>query len=85
MSRNGLIKKGLAVAIIVLFFGLSIAPSIMGVEKTDLISNNEILDFSGLYIILNGTMGENGWYVSCVTITMEATSGDIYIMFMLDN
>jgi len=38
-----------------------------------------------IIIIIDGAMGENRWFISCVTITIEATSENIvYIMYRFD-
>ena len=73
-----MIRKCLSVAIILLFIIISIIPSTgIDAEKHCLINDsigyfNSIMesDEHGLNITLNGTMGENGWYVSDVTITI---------------
>ena len=82
------LKKILIVGIIMLFVG-TIFTSLVGSnspeDQTRTIDDTEPLDAPSIVIIIDGTMGENQWYVSCVTITIEATDPDItYIIFMVD-
>jgi len=83
--KNDLFRKGLVYAIVVLFIGVSIMPSTgsNSLEKQTHVVTIDDTELSDLRIIINGTWGKNGWYVSCVTITITA-SGDIGIWYRLD-
>jgi len=71
-------RKGLAVAVILLFISVSAPSSGFGAENHCLI-NDSIGYFNsirqseerGVNVTLNGTMGENGWYISCVYIQIS--------------
>ena len=73
-----MLRKGLAVAVILLFFSVSVPSSGFGAENHCLI-NDSIGYFNsirqseerGVNVTLNGTMGENGWYISCVYIQIS--------------
>jgi hypothetical protein len=62
-------RKGLAVGIILLFVGAGIIPieGSLSIEKEQSVMSKS--SFDG--IILNGTMGENGWYVNPVWVTLD--------------
>ena len=75
-------RKWLTVGIILLFIGTVIVPSISGY----LISDDAIPPVT--IISLNGTIGNNDWYVSIVTVTLVAVdnmSGVNITLYMLDN
>jgi len=86
MYKNSLLKKGSALAIIILFIGLSAIP-IAGnivtekntyVEKTseDIHRISNILNIQGQPTpMITGTKGENNWYISCVTLTFTDEPG----------
>jgi hypothetical protein len=81
-------RKGLAVAVIVVFLGLCIIPmveaswlnnfstekhlSIDTIKKYKTITKPKSRDFD---VSLFGEMGENGWYIGCVSFEVNATNG----------
>lgn len=71
-----MLKKGLIFGIVILFLGMSIMPLAQSISigKEQLVMSKSCLD--GIY--LNGTMGENGWYVSDVVVTLDYPGCDIY-------
>jgi hypothetical protein len=64
-------RKGLAVVVILLFIGMCVVPPIGSIRQED---QTDIFNIetspSGINITLDGTLGENGWYVSDVIITI---------------
>jgi hypothetical protein len=91
MQTKSLLKKGLAVGIIVLL-GVNIAPLTSGslLEKTNVkgkLNPVSLLDSRDINITFNGTMGENGWYVSPVEIIIvfENDSYVAYFYYKIDN
>lgn len=60
-------RKCLAVVIFLLFVGTCIIPSVPG----NLLNDDTTPPITT--ITLNGTMGENGWYVSNINVTLNAT------------
>ena len=94
MEGNNLIKKGIAVAVILLFVSVSIISSTGGIarEKHDstenlllsspMVSNTVSPDVT---VILNGTIGENGWYVSCVVINITTDDNVSTVYYSIDN
>ena len=77
---NSMMWKGLVCGIIVLFLGMSIVPSV-GSNSTKLeqsVINNNL---SGIEIY--GTMGNNFWYISSVTIILDF--GFHLTYFKIDN
>jgi hypothetical protein len=60
-------RKCLAIGIILLFAGTIIVPSVPG----NLLNDDTTPPITS--IALNGTMGKNGWYVSKVNVTLNAT------------
>ena len=62
-------KKWLAIGIILLFVGTSIAP----LDDSHTIEKEQSIISKNSYdgISINGTMGENGWYVSDVTVILD--------------
>ena len=79
MANNNLIKKGLALVIIVLFFGMSAMPSAGNSETEKYASvKDNLSDFikslnSDPFVIpiIFGQMGENGWYISEVSVSFQ--------------
>lgn len=80
MYKNSLLKKGSALAITILFIGLSAIPTAGNiVTEKNTYAEKTSEDIHRISNILNiqappnpqfsGTMGENNWYISCVTIT----------------
>jgi len=67
MVRNHILWKGLFCGIVVLLVGMSITSMVgsLSIEKEQSVIPKSCLDG----INLTGTMGQNGWYVSAVTIT----------------
>ena len=113
MVGNPIVRKGLAVGIILLFVGTSVIPfpltesisltaeppvsieldgtnftslvgSICPEEQTHMVIIGDT-ELSDLRIEINGTLGDNGWYISYVTITITSIDGNIsYIKYRLD-
>ena len=82
MRQKENFKKGLVWGIIVLFIGMGIAPSIGGYNETNVL----MVDPPSCYPVLNGTMGENDWYISCVTITFIYDPQEIAaVYFIIDD
>jgi len=80
MDKYPLLRKGLVCGIIVLFLGMSIismAGSVPIDKEHSVMPKSCFIDF-----IINGTMGENGWYVSNVTVTI--VDGN-YTYFRIDD
>ena len=86
MYKNSLLKKGSALAITILFIGLSAIPTAGNIvaekntysEKTseDVYRTSNILNIQEQPTPkFTGTMGENNWYISCVTITFTDYPG----------
>ena len=69
MGRNSLFKKGLVVAVILLFLGMSVISS-TGIKI--LYQFNQPL-YTTIHI--NGTIGDNEWFISNVTIAFEVECG----------
>ncbi len=88
------VKKTLAVIVILLFISVSVIPSTgdFAREKHDstenlllsppMVSNTVSPNVT---IILNGTMGENGWYVSCVEINITTDDNVSTVYYSIDN
>ena len=78
-------KKLLAVGVIVLFLGVSVIPSTSTIKENHFIINDSTKNYNslvesekdGINITLNGTIGENGWYISCVNITFTVSGSHI--------
>ena len=69
MDKNPLIRKGLVVGIIVLFIGIAVTPTIgSSNERDDSIPPVTTISFNP-----PEPDGENGWYVSDVTVILNAT------------
>jgi len=73
MKRNHLGEKSLAVGLIVLFLSMTLIPitGSLPIVKEHSIMTKGCSDG----IILNGTLGKNGWYISPVTITFDNENG----------
>jgi len=95
MQTKSLLKKGFTVGIIVLL-GLNIIPQVNSrfIEKYVSItnftwSNNReiITGLRGLNITFNGTMGENGWYISPVEIIIVFENDTLtsHFYYKIDN
>jgi hypothetical protein len=82
MRKNPLIKKSWAIGTILLFLGTSIIPLADGlpVEKEHILVPENCSD--DINITISGTLGENGWYVSAVTVTI---TGGNHTYFRIDN
>lgn len=92
-------RKGLVCGIIVLVLGMSITPMAGGlqvekltsitspVKELNTITKTTEIGLRGFNITLTGTMGENGWYVSCVAITITADNGSepMRVYYSFDN
>ena len=76
-----MIRKELVCGIIALFLGMNIIPIVgsLSIEKEQSIISKSCFDG----IIIHGTMGENGWYVSDVVVTLDFPSYRIY--FKIDD
>jgi len=96
MQKKSLLKKGLLCGIIVLFLGMSIVPivgSLPEEKHTSMAnftqSNNKEIKtrMRGLNITFNGTMGQDGWYVSPVEIIIvfESDQFQKYFYYKIDN
>jgi len=95
MQKKLLFRKGLAFAIVVLFVGIGIIPKVSSVptEKYSqtLGVGNELYSImkgesQGINITLNGTMGNDGWYVSDVIISFTVDNINVSsIEYKLDN
>jgi hypothetical protein len=96
MKQYPLNGKGFVVGIIILLLSLSIEPIVSGlsVEKHVLMTtltrsyNTEIkTEQRGLNITFNGTMGQNGWYISPVEIIIvfENDSFISHFYYQIDN
>jgi hypothetical protein len=81
MEKYLLLRKGLVCGIIVLFLGMSSIPMAGSVplDKEQSIIPKSCFDG----IIINGTMGQNGWYVSPVWVTLDFPGNFIY--FKIDD
>jgi len=67
MQTNFLSKKGLVVGITALFVGISSIPiQSVSIERISMMKQTGYWDVNWT---MNGTMGENGWYVSPLTFT----------------
>jgi hypothetical protein len=62
-------KRLLSIGIVLLFIGMSI-PSSLGNNMEYSYSTTKF-DEDGINITINGTLGNNGWYISCVIITFS--------------
>jgi hypothetical protein len=81
MEKYPLLRKGLVCGIIVLFLGMSSIPMAGSVplDKEQSIIPKSCFDG----IIINGTMGQNGWYVSPVWVILDFPGNFIY--FKIDD
>jgi len=91
--KNRIIGKSLVCGIIVLFLGMSIVPmagslsvekhpSMIGsIKELNAVTKTGSLDYN---ITLSGTMGNNGWYVSCVGIGISGCGGCETFLFKID-
>jgi hypothetical protein len=80
MEKYPLLRKGLVCGIIVLFLGMSIISMVGSVpidKEHSVMPKSCFIDF-----IINGTMGNNGWYISPVQVTI--VDGN-YTYFRIDN
>jgi hypothetical protein len=95
MQKKPLFRKGLALAIVVLFVGIGIIPiaESLSVEKHSPVIGsvkeiNNLLksESRGINVTLHGKMGNNGWYVGPVTFGVTADNGTevIRIQYNLD-
>jgi len=95
MYKNSLLKKGLALAIIILFIGLSAIPTSGNIvtekntyaEKTseDIHRTSNILNIQGQPTpVITGAKGLNNWYISSVTITFTDEQGVDEIWYRID-
>jgi hypothetical protein len=80
MDKNPLIRIGFAIGSIFLFLGMSIQPMVesVSIEKEQSVISKSYLDD----IVISGTMGENGWYISTVIVTFV---GGNYTYFRIDD
>jgi hypothetical protein len=76
MRKNPLMKKSWAIGTILLFIGTSIIPlaSSLPIEKEQVLTPKNCFDG----ITINGTKGDNGWYVSPVWITLNFPGNETY-------
>jgi len=85
MQTNSLLKKGLVVGIIVIL-EMNIAPlANSAFSEKSIVNNNlnpkSLSDLRDINITFNGTLGENGWYVSPVEIIIEGDGDPFYPHF----
>jgi hypothetical protein len=82
MRKNPLIQKSWAIGTILLFLGTSIIPfaDSLPVEKENILVPKSCSDV--INISISGHLGDNGWYVSVVTVTL---SGGNYTFIRVDN
>lgn len=81
-------QKTLILGVVLLLVGtsfISLVGSFSPEDQIGAINDTEPLDAPSIVIIIDGTMGENQWYVSCVTITITANGDIVYIMYKLDD
>jgi hypothetical protein len=73
MKKYTQVRKKLIIGLITLFLSMTITPitGSLPIEKEQSIMTMSCSDG----IILNGTMGENGWYISPVIITFDNENG----------
>jgi hypothetical protein len=93
MQTNTLLKKGLAIALIVLL-GTSIIPIVGSLSTNSHTSTNDsnaimiseliAANPDGINVTISGTMGLNGWYVSGVVITITG-EGVNHTYYSFDN
>jgi hypothetical protein len=81
MRENPLMKKSWAIGTILLFIGTSIIPlaSSLPIEKEQVLTLKNCFDG----ITINGTKGDNGWYVSPVWITLDFP-GNYTVYYSID-
>lgn len=72
---NKMYRKSIVVIMITLFIGVAVAPLIENVQSCD-------CGDPPCWPELSGTMGENNWYVSFVTVTFNGTFN--YIHYRID-
>jgi hypothetical protein len=75
--KNNIFGKGLVFGIVVLFLGMNIVPIVgsLPIEKqVSKVGSAKPLDWEVNWTI-NGTMGDNGWYISNVIITFTFDNG----------
>lgn len=78
-------QKFLILGVVLLLVGTnltSLVGSIISEDQTHVVIIDDT-ELSDLRIIINGTWGENGWFISCVTITI-ITEGESIIWYRLD-
>jgi hypothetical protein len=81
------LRKGIAVCLILLFLGISIPTTQATRQGTPQpISYEHRSGTIGFHIVVNGTMGAHGWYISFPTITLSFDNGTIpmTILYALD-
>jgi hypothetical protein len=81
MRENPLMKKSWAIGTILLFIGTSIIPlaSSLPIEKEQVLTLKNCFDG----FTINGTKGDNGWYVSPVWITLDFP-GNYTVYYSID-
>jgi hypothetical protein len=95
MQINALFRKGLVLAVVVLFVGIGIIPitESLSVERHSPVIGsikeiNNLLktESRGINVTLHGKMGNNGWYVGPVSIEVTADNGTevVRIQYNLD-
>ncbi len=76
-------KRILAIGVILLFIGISFSPSLG--KNNEYIYSITKIDKNGVNITLNGTLGDNGWYISCVRIIIEIHIEIEELYYQIDN
>jgi len=98
MYKNNVLNKGWVVIVILLFVGMSMLPVSGSISIERVSTDNQICKSNSgddttppvttIYFTPAEPDGDNGWYVSDVTITLEATddmSGVDFIKYLLDD
>ena len=78
--------KVLVIGIALLFLGSNITTlTSTGINQSQRMDSTHKKESQGYYISLNGTLGQNGWYVSKVRVTITGLQGNEIVQYSLDN